>query len=328
MATEQIGAGGLAVQLALRAYDRNLLSRFRAAAVYNRFGLKRSIPANSGKAISFRRMDIIAPVGTLAWASGPAALAEGTAGAEINATWAEVKATVSQYGQYMRFSDIADAQSLDDVMAESADNLAETMTDYLEMITRDILTAGTNVQFAGTAASRTDLGSGMKMTLAELREAKRTLKKKNARPAEDGKFVVICTPDVAYDLEGDTNITNYWLYGGAGKQQEQAFDLQFRDLPHGFRVYEANNARVFLSLGLSGADVHATLVFGDEWFGTVKLETMPAKVIRHGFGSSGAFDPLDQVATIGWKASHAAAILNQNMGVRIESVATGGFQSG
>lgn len=327
MATELIGAGGLTVQLR-KAYDRKLLSRFRAEAVYNRFGIQRGIPANNGKNLSFRRMDIIAPVGTLAWASGVAALAEGTAGAEINATWAEVTATVSQYGQYMRFSDLADAQSIDQVMAESVDNLSETMKDYMEMVTRDILTAGTNIQYASTSTSRATVASGMKMTLAELREAKRTLKKANARPVEDGKFIVIATPDVAYDLEGDTNITNYWVYGGAGSKQEQGFDASMKDLPLGFRLYEANNARVFLSLGLSGADVHATLVFGAEWFGTVKIDALPAKIIQHGFGSSGAFDPLDQVATIGWKCSHAAAILNQNLGVRIESVATGGFQSG
>lgn len=44
----------------------------------------------------------------------------------------------------------------------------------------------------------------MYLTLAELRAAKRTLLRNNARPvrSEGNKFVVITSPDALYDLEG------------------------------------------------------------------------------------------------------------------------------
>ena len=77
------------------------------------------------------------------------------------------------------------------------------------------------------------------------------------------------------------------------------FNVAFSDLPFGFRLFVTSLARIFPSIGLSGADVYATLVFGEEWYGTIDLASMPAKVIKKAIGSSGISDPLDQLGTIG-----------------------------
>lgn len=98
----------------------------------------------------------------------------------------------------------------------------------------------------------------------------------------------------------------------------QLFDVEFRDLPFGIRIYTTSLCRIFASLGLSGADVYGVLVFGDQWYGTINLDKMPAKVIVKDRGSAGTSDPLDQLASVGWKAAHAATVLNQNLGVRLE----------
>lgn len=213
MAYDQLGIGGLTKELQLATWEKRLLSRFRAETVYNRFGMQKGIPRQGGKTISFRRMEAIYSAGTAGSAaagSAPAALTEGTPPAAINATWTEVLATVSQYGQVMIITDMLQLQALDDVTTESVENFSEAMTDALDLVTRDVLVAGTNVQYASTGGSRGGEGSGMYLTLAELRSAKRTLLKNNARPvrAEGNKFVVITSPDALYDLEGDTNITN------------------------------------------------------------------------------------------------------------------------
>lgn len=287
---------------------------------------------NGGKSISFRRQEAIlgasyaaAYASGGAFASGPAALVEGTPGAASDATWTEILATVSQYGNWIAFTDIAENQSIDNVVAETTENFAEAMTEGADLVTRDILMGGTNVQFASTAASRGGEGSGMYLSLAELREAKRTLLHLNARPvrSEDNKFVVITHPDCSFDLEGDSNIQNIWQYAGErGMANNQLFDVEFRDLPFGVRIYQTSLCRIFASAGLSGADVYGTLMFGEQWYGTIDLDALPAAIIVHERGSSGAFDPLDQVGTVGYKFAHAAVILNQALGVRIESVSS------
>ena len=102
MAYELIGIGGQTAELALTAFDKRLISRNRAETVYNRFGWKRGIKRRGGKAIQFRKLENIYPAGlagSTAAGSAPTALTEGTPGAEMNATWTTVSATVSQYGR-------------------------------------------------------------------------------------------------------------------------------------------------------------------------------------------------------------------------------------
>lgn len=326
---EQWGAAGLTNEGKLVAFDRRLLSRFRAATVHNRFGFQRSIPRLGGKAISWRRFEPIYPAGTAGSAaagSAPGALTEGTAGTAINATVSEIQATISQYGQWALITDLAEEQSIDDVIPQYVEMMGESMRDALDLITRDVLVAGTNVQYASTGGSRGGIAGSMIMTLTELRKAKRALKLNNARPipSEGNKFVVVAHPNTMYDIEGDSTIQNIWQYAGERGDANQLFDVTFKDLPMGFRIYETTNARVFPATGLSlaltagPANVYATLVLGDEAYGTVKLDALPSKVIVKTRGSSGIADPLDQLSTVGWKAAHTAARLNEALLIRIE----------
>lgn len=178
----------------------------------------------------------------------------------------------------------------------------------------------TRSQYASTSLSRGAVGSGQYLSLTELRRVKRTLLRNNAKPvAKEGRIVVISHPDNLYDLEGDTNIISIWQYAGErGMGSNQLFDIEFRDLPFGFRIYTTSLCRIFPSAGLSGADVYGVVVFGDQWYGTINLDKMPAKVIVKDRGSAGTSDPLDQLASVGYKAAHAAVILNQTVGVRLE----------
>lgn len=331
MAYQQLGIGGQAPQLQLTAFEKRLLSRFRAGTVYNKWGVQKSIPRHGGKAIQFRRLEALLGASYAAaynsggaYASGPAVLTEGTPGAAIDATWTTVSATINQMGAYLQITDLAENQSIDDIVPELTENFSEMMTEALDLFTRDILVAGTTVQYASTAGARLSVGSGMYLTLAELRKAKRTLTRLNAKPmrAEGGKYVVIAHPDSLYDLEGDSNVVTAWQNAGERGDANQIFDVAFSDLPFGFRLYVTSLARIFASLGFSGADVYATMVLAEEAYGTVKLESMPARIIRKELGSAGANDPLDQVGTVGWKAAWAAVRLNESNLLRIEHTTT------
>ncbi len=308
-----------------QTYEKRLLQRFRTTTVFNRFGTQKEIPKAGGVNISFRRMEIIRPVAVAStdwppdatYTSATAALiTEGTfTTPAVVASWAQVTATVRQYGQAAYLSEWDMAQAIDDQAGEYVDNFGEAMTELLDLVTRDILIAATNVQYANGRASQSAVISGDFLTLVELRKAKKTLKRQNAQPVEDGKFPVIGHPDSTYDLEGDTNITNIWTYGGAGGKSDQIWNTTVKDLPLGFRYYESSIAPIVRASGYT--DYYQTFVLGKEAYGTAKVSALPARVITHEPGSSGVSDPLDQVGTIGWKANWAAVILNQNNLVRI-----------
>lgn len=306
-------------------YNRKLLSRFRTKIIFNRFSDQSGIPANNGVAENWRRMESIRPVAvaSLSWpadatytAAAAIVLTEGTFHTpSVVASWASYTATVRQYGQAAYISEWLDAQAIDPQVPEYVKNFGEAMPELLDLVTRDVIIAGTTIQYANGRASQSAIVSGDFLNLVELRKARRTLADANAEPAEAGKWVVIAHPDTTYDLQGDSNITNIWSQGGAGSRQGQIFDDVFADLPFGFRYYESSIAPITRASGYG--DYYNTFVLGKEAYGTTKVTGLKAKVIVHEPGTSGVSDPLDQVGTVGWKANWAAVIMNQANMVRI-----------
>lgn len=315
MAAELIGIGGLAAELK-PAYSRRLLSRFRQTNIFNKHGMKEGLPARSGKNLEKRRFESL-PTSTTV-------LVEGSYAAEINGTWSSVTATISQYGQWAKITDVAEMQSFDRIVPEYVDNFRETMAEVLDTLTRDVIVGGTNVQYASTAGSRAQLGSGMYINLAELREATRTLKRANAKPVagEGGRYVGYIHPDGMYDLQSDAELIDIYQFAAERGVSNPLFEGSFKDLPFGVRLYETTNAKIYPTAGLSSADVHALVLHGEEYFMVTDFDTMPPEVITKERGSAGTSDPLNQISTVGYKCSHGAAILNQNLGVRIEYVAS------
>ena len=74
--------------------------------------------------------------------------------------------------------------------------------------------------------------------------------------------------------------------------------------------------------GVDGADVYSTLFLGDDAYGTTKVTGGGLQHIVKPLGSGGSSDPLDQRATVGWKAFKTAKILVQQYMLRVESTAT------
>ena len=69
-------------------------------------------------------------------------------------------------------------------------------------------------------------------------------------------------------------------------------------------------------------DVYSTLIFGANAYGTTTVEGNGLETIIKQLGSSGSADPLNQRATVGWKALKATEILSQPYMIRIESAST------
>lgn len=201
-------------------------------------------------------------------------------------------------------------------MGKSADELA-----------RAVFNGGSTVQYASTAGSRGGVGSGMRMTSAELREAVATLETADAEPFEDGGFKAIIHPKIKADLLNDTNFLNANQYAGVRGDSNTLFTGKLGRY-YGVDFLVTSQAQVGTSLGLSGADVFYSTIVGKDYFGVVDLSADTAKQFYHAPGSGGATgDPLSQVWSLGYRFAFAGARLNEAFAVRIESTAalgTGG----
>uniref|UniRef100_A0A6M3IZC4 Putative capsid protein n=1 Tax=viral metagenome TaxID=1070528 RepID=A0A6M3IZC4_9ZZZZ len=308
-----IGAAGLTVGMK-QTYSRRLLERALPSFVHMLYGDKNGLPTGGGKSIEWRRYERPSAATT--------ALTEGTAGAETNVTISNVQATISQYGAYDKFSDLVDTQNFDPFIAQETDVFGEQMGDTLDQIVRNVMAGGTTVQYASIALTRggaSGVASGMYLNFAEIREVVDTLRRNDARPFEDGNYAGIIHPDTERDMFADSDIVTTFQQAGVRGDGNQMMRGE-AGVFHGIKWVRTSNARIFSSVGKSGADVYGTMVFGKGFYGVLDLDAARPQVIVKQVGSSGADDPLNQYGSIGWKAAITAAILDQNFGVRIEHV--------
>ena len=78
--------------------------------------------------------------------------------------------------------------------------------------------------------------------------------------------------------------------------------------------------------GAAGRDVYSTLVLGENAYGVTEIQGGGLQHIVKQLGSSGTSDPLNQRATVGWKATKTAERLVETFMIRIETTST--FEGG
>lgn len=78
--------------------------------------------------------------------------------------------------------------------------------------------------------------------------------------------------------------------------------------------------------GAEGRDVYSTLILGADAYGVTEIEGEGLQQFMKQLGSAGTADPLNQRATVGWKASKTAERLVEAFMIRVETAST--FESG
>ena len=234
----------------------------------------------------------------------------------------EITATVAQYGGFVELSDMLLLTAIDNNLMEATRLIAEQASKTLDTITREVLNGGTNVLYAeGQVSSRAALVGGQEsgnhyLTIDGVRKAVRFLKVMNARRI-NGDFAGIIHPDVAYDLMSDPKWVNVKTYSDpSGIYNGEIGKIE------GVRFVETSEAKVFVGEGASGRDVYSTLILGADAYGVTEITGGGLQHIVKQLGSGGTSDPLDQRATVGWKATKVAERLVEQYMVRIETTST------
>jgi N4-gp56 family major capsid protein len=297
-------------------YDNLLLDRALPQLEMAQWAVRKPIPANMGKSINFRRFELID-----ASAAAPSALTEGTSGEPSSPSISNVTATVSQYGRWMRATDVLDDASVDPLLTEFTSVFGEQAGIDMDCVIRDVLVAGTAVQYASTAASRGQVGSAMYISSAELREAVRTLQRNNARPipSAGGKYICIIHPDTWADLLNDTDAKNAFQYAAPRDASNPLFSGDTWDYL-GVRFVVTSNANIKASLGLSGADVYQSVFLGNQAYAVSDLDPQSLRIYYKSRESGGPNNPLDMVWSLGYKCAFAVTRLNENFMLRLEHV--------
>lgn len=291
-------------------YSDYLIDMASPLLVHDQFGQKHPIPKNGGKTIEFRKYSPLAKATT--------ALTEGVTPDGQALDVSAITATVAQYGGWIQLPDMLLLTAIDNNMVQATELLGDQAGRTLDTVTREVLNGGTNVQYYdGSVASRSALTAQNKLTVDCIFRAVRFLKSQNAKPI-DGSFVGIIHPDVAYDLMRSDEWIDLQKYTS---NVDHVYNGEIGKVG-GVRFVETTEAKIFAKGGAESVDVYSTLILGSNAYGVTEITGGGLQHIVKQLGSSGTADPLNQRASVGWKAVKTAERLVEPYMIRIETGCT------
>ena len=301
-------------------YDMTLIDEAGPNLVYDQFGQKRPIPKGKGKTIEFRKFSNLPKATT--------AITEGVTPDGGSLDVSTITSTVSQYGYYIVQSDILELTAIDNTIVEATKLLGKQAGVTIDTIVRNILMAGTNVNYASkwsgstetevTSRSGLDLTATLKVDTIQKVVAK--LRANNA-PTINGDYVGIIHPYVAYDLMRDPE----WIDAHKYAVPDNLYTGEIGKIG-GVRFVQSTEAKIWRDStcpAQTGATpayyaVFGCLFLGEGAYGVTEITGGGLETIIKQKGSAGTGDPLDQRSSIGWKATKTAEILVPNYMVRVE----------
>lgn len=337
MATPNVTTNGdISPRTALHA-RKTLLERGQHLMVTERFGHFDPQQKNKSLTAKWRRYN------SLARASAP--LAEGVPPAGQKVTSTDVTATLEQYGDALKLTDVIQDTHEDPVLNEFMELCGEQAAEVIEELRINVLKAGTGVWYAAGVSSRATVNSPP--TRGDFRKIYRYFKKYKAR--EISKIIrasaLISTEPVApaffcmghTDLDSDLRGISGFI---PGEQYSDSTKLlpneigkieQFRIiLTPMFEAWSAAGASgtTYLSGGVevsvaANCDVYPLIFVAKDAYAIVPLQgynSVTPMVVNPGKPTKS--DPLGQIGFVSWKTYQTAAILNQTWIQRLECAVT------
>lgn len=332
-------------------FQVNLLARAEALCPYYVGTVPASVSEHQGTfTAKWRRFDNLTPVTTaLAELTGALGFPTRT-GSQVSKT--DITATVSKYGDYIIVGEEVDLVNFNGQALEFTDLLAHQAGTSLNRLQRDEMEDNSTQVFGGTATTATDINASAALaqdfTVSLNTRVVNALDNQVARkfvPMTTGSrnigtspirsaYWAITHPDVVEDLRTLTGFTEVQDYasqtaiapgeeGSLGNVRfisttEATIDAGGGDTATGSATIDGRSTS-------SLADVYNTVVYGMNAVGSLGFgrehvkesyragDRLPSvMMISKPRGSAGTADPLNEVATMGWKSWHAPVLLNSN----------------
>ena len=226
-------------------------------------------------------------------------------------------------GAYTRFTDKLTMETLFDVIPAQGRELYNNAKRIIDEKIQEVLEDDDSVPviYAGKATSRDALAATDTIDLDLLLQGS-TFLASQGQTSEHYKAVFHPNTFLDFALSSSTNT---WL--------NKTIYENFKGIEDGYvttilniDIYQSANVKPFVVDPATGDDfnVYPTYLFRRWAYGTTTLKDL--QTYFKPYGSSGTADPLDQRATIWWKAYFGCAVLNPFFLVRIESRATTDYQ--
>lgn len=219
-------------------YEKRLLDNAQPELVHDQFGEKYTIPEHAGKTMELRKFS---PLGK---ATTP--LTEGVPPSGNSLTVTNLTATIAQYGDYIKMSDVLDMTAYDNVKEQATKELGREAGLTMDTITREVITGGTSKMFVPSVSNgtetpvllRANVTAACALRPADILKAVTKLKRVNCKPINGG-YVGIIHPDTEHDIMANDD----WLDVHKYAKPEEIYNGEIGKL-YGVRFVSTSEAKI------------------------------------------------------------------------------------
>ena len=171
-----------------------------------------------------------------------------------------VTVTLAEYGNAVITTAKLRGTSFLNVDADAANIIGYNMVDSIDKVVSDVANGGTNVSYGGSAGSRAAVAAGDIITADKARAAVADLRTASAPGFENGNYLGMVHPDVAYDLRSETAVTDVIAF----QIRQDATSVRNGSIGvfGGIEWIENPRAGLLADAGSGTTDVYQTLICG------------------------------------------------------------------
>lgn len=229
-------------------------------------------------------------------------------------TFTTISLTANQYGMYAVITDILEDVSPVPMVSNALKVIGENMARIIDQVIQWVLSAGTNVIYAGDATTRASIDASDLVTATTLAKANAFLSTKAAPTFWDG-YIAIAHPNVIFDIQTGTST---WAFMDLSKYTEAGrAQLVKGEIGKIFNVRMVSSA--FIQTFASTVTVYPTYVMWKGAYWVADLQGLRSYMVWDWASKS---DPLAQRRYVWAKVAFNAIILQQDALVRIESASS------
>jgi N4-gp56 family major capsid protein len=272
-------------------YNKKLLTTLQPRLQLYKLGKKTQLPKGFGTQVKWLIYSKIA--------SSLTPLSEGTNPSEISFTTANVTATIAQYGQFVKISDLLDATAIDPTVESVAELLGKAGAETIEDLIAAELDATLTVQRVNGRAGNNNILASDVVVMKEFLKAQIVLKQAFVGPHEMGKYMGVLHPANEYDILSETNIGG-WLDAQSYPSQDKS-NLMNGEIGsiYGMRFMVSDKMTAAANSG--SISVKNNYLIGEECFGVVELGDKSVEMVIKDASSGGVANPLNMYSTVGYK---------------------------
>ena len=231
-----------------------------------------------------------------------------------------VTVTLAEYGNAVTTTALLRGESFVEIDPIAANVVGYNAGVSIDEVAKGVIQQGSNVDYAGTATSRTTVAPTFTLKAANVRLEKARLRRANV-PTFGGMYVAYINPDVSYDLMGETG-TASWTDPHTYSQPEEIWQGELGAF-QGVRFIETPRTPWFAN---AGSNPTTTSVYGTVFLG--RQAVAKAHSIVDGNGENPhivpgpVVDSLRRFLPLGWYHLVGYGIFRQSALRRVESASS------